>query len=171
MALAVESKTAKKIIIALSIAIPVVVAVLFGVKIEGIDLTFLPKIYASINGLTAIFLLLALVAIKMNKKELHKRLIQTCLGLSLAFLGLYVAYHMTSDTTEYLGEFGFLYYPVLISHILLSILVIPLVLFTYLFALEGNFAKHKKWTRISWPLWFYVAISGVVVYLMISPYY
>lgn len=171
MALAVESKTAKKIIIALSIAIPVVVALLFGVKIEGIDLTFLPKIYASINGLTAIFLLLALVAIKMNKKELHKRLIQTCLGLSLAFLGLYVAYHMTSDTTEYLGEFGFLYYPVLISHILLSILVIPLVLFTYLFALEGNFAKHKKWTRISWPLWFYVAISGVVVYLMISPYY
>lgn len=164
-------RLAKRLIIALSIAIPVIVAALFRVKVEGVDLSFLPAIYASINGVTAILLVFALVAIKQKKQNLHSGIIKICLALSLVFLGCYVAYHMTSEATEYLGEYGSLYYPILISHIILSILVVPLVLFTYLFAWQGNYERHKKWTRFAWPIWFYVAVSGVIVYIMISPYY
>ena len=164
-------KRAKVIIYVLSAVIPVVVAVLFGVKIEGVDLTFLPPIYAGINGLTAILLVAALIAIKLKNRRLHEGLIKFCLGLSLLFLGCYVAYHMTSDSTEYLGGYRTVYFVILISHILLSIVVIPIVLFTYLYAWQGQFERHKKWAKITWPLWFYVAITGVIVYLMISPYY
>ena len=164
-------KQAKIAIYSASVAIPVVVAVLFGVKIPGVNLHFLPPIYAGINGLTAIVLVSALVAIKNKKQELHRALIRFALLLSLLFLACYVAYHMTSDSTAYLGSMKPVYYFILISHILLSIVVIPIVLFTYLFAWEGNFEKHKKWTRFAWPIWMYVAVTGVVVYWMISPYY
>jgi len=166
-----QIKKAKGLIYALSVVIPLVVAVLFKVKIEGVDFSFLPKIYATINGITAVVLVLALIAIKQKNKNLHQRLIQFSLVLSLLFLGCYVAYHMTSDSTEYLGSFKGVYYPLLISHILLIFAVILIVLFTYLFAWQGDYEKHKKWTRFAWPIWFYVAVSGVVVYWMISPYY
>ena len=161
----------KRFTIIASIAIPVVVAILFGVKIPGVDLSFLPRIYATINGVTAILLVGALVAIKQKNIALHERLIKTCLVLSLLFLASYVAYHMTSDSTKYGGDYKAISFFILISHILLSITVVPLVLFTYLFAWQGNFEKHKKWTKITWPLWFYVAVTGVVVYWMISPFY
>lgn len=164
-------KSAKRAIYLLSVVIPIVVAVLFGIKIDGVNLSFLPPIYASINGLTACLLVIALVAIKKKNKNLHQRIIQLCLVLSLLFLGCYVAYHMTSESTHYGGSLKGLYFAILISHILLSIIVVPIVLFTYLYAWQGDFIRHKKWTRIAWPLWFYVALSGVVVYLMISPYY
>ena len=166
-----KNKKARFWILVLSLAIPVIVGSLFRVKIEGVDLTFLPPIYASINGITAVLLIGALIGIKKGRINIHQFLIQTCLGLSLVFLGCYVAYHMTSDSTKYLGEYGSIYYTLLISHIILSIAVVPLVLFTYLMAWEGNYKRHKKWTRVTWPLWFYVSSSGVVVYLMISPYY
>jgi len=78
---------------------------------------------------------------------------------------------MTSDSTKYGGDFKVIYFFILISHILLSIAVVPLVLFSYLFAWQGDFEKHKKWTKITWPLWFYVAVTGVIVYWMISPFY
>jgi putative membrane protein len=164
-------KTFRKLIIAVSIVIPIVVAILFGVKIEGFDLTFLPKIYASINGITAVVLISALIAIKARKIQLHRGLIRFALLLSLLFLVLYVAYHMTSDSTPYGGESRILYFSLLISHIVLSVAVIPIVLFTYLFAWEGNFVRHKKWTKIAFPIWLYVAVSGVIVYIMISPFY
>ncbi len=164
-------RNAKRIIISLSIAIPFVVAVLFGVKIEGVDFSFLPPVYAGINVFTAITLLLALVAIKQGKRNIHESLMKLALLLSLAFLGCYVAYHMTSNSTPYGGDYGMVYYPLLIAHILLSIIVVPLVLFTYLFALQGNFERHKKWTRFAFPIWLFVAVSGVIVYKMISPYY
>ncbi|MDG1146767.1 MAG: DUF420 domain-containing protein [Crocinitomicaceae bacterium] len=164
-------KQAKLLIYTLSAVIPVVVAVLFGIKIEGVDLSCLPPVYATINGVTAVLLVLALVAIKKKNMKLHRGLIRVCLLLSLLFLALYVSYHMTSNSTEYGGEMRGLYLVILISHILLSIAVIPLVLFTYLFAWQGQFEKHKKWTRFTWPIWFYVAVTGVLVYLMISPYY
>ena len=180
-------KTFRKLIIAVSIVIPIVVAILFGVKIEGFDLTFLPKIYAGINGITAIVLISALIAIKARKIQLHRGLIRLALLLSLLFLLLYVAYHMTSDSTMYgdtnhsgtldilekakVGMTAYVYYVLLISHILLSVAVIPVVLFTYLFAWEGNFVRHKKWTKIAFPIWLYVAVSGVIVYIMISPFY
>ena len=182
-----KAKNAKRLIIALSIVIPVVVAILFKVKIEGFDFSILPSIYATINGITAIVLIGALMAIKNDKRELHRGLIRFALLLSLLFLALYVAYHMTSDSTMYgdsnhnhkldilekskIGAMAYFYYVLLISHILLSIAVIPLVLFTYLFAWQGNFVKHKKFTRIAFPIWMFVAVSGVIVYLMISPYY
>lgn len=164
-------KKAKNAIYVASFAIPVVIAVLFGVKIEGVDLSFLPPVYASINGLTAIVLVAALIAIKKKNISLHRGLIRFSLLLSLLFLACYVAYHMTSDSTPYGGDYRTLYFVILITHILLSIVVVPLVLFTFLFAWEGNYVRHKKWTKFTWPLWFYVAISGVIVYIMISPYY
>ena len=168
-----EAQIAKfrKLIVAVSIVIPVAVAALFGIRVDGIDFSFLPPFYAGINGLTAVLLVSALIAIKSKNMALHQRLIQVCLMLSLLFLLCYVAYHMTSDSTPYGGEMKGLYYFILISHILLSIAVIPLVLFTYLFAWEGKFDKHKKWTRFAFPIWLYVAVTGVIVYLMISPYY
>ena len=161
----------KKLIYVLSAIIPVAVAILFGVKIEGVDLSFLPPFYATINGVTAIVLVLALVAIKRKNKILHQRLIQFAFVLSALFLVAYVAYHMTSDSTPYGGNAKMIYYFILISHILLSIVVIPIVLFTYLFAWQGDFERHKKWTRFAWPIWMYVAVTGVIVYWMISPYY
>ena len=164
-------KNFKLFTIIASVAIPVVVAVLFGVKIEGVNLSFLPGIYATINGITAVLLVGALIAIKKKNIALHERLIKTCLVLSLLFLASYVAYHMTSDSTKYGGDYRAIYLFILISHILLSIAVVPLVLFTYLFAWQGNFEKHKKWTKITWPLWFYVEVTGVVVYWMISQFY
>jgi len=167
----VQLRRARIAIIAASVAIPLVVAVLFGIKIDGIDLGFLPTIYAGINAVTAVLLIAALVAIKLKNRAVHRALIRVCLLLSLLFLACYVAYHMTSESTPYGGTYRIAYFALLISHILLSIAVVPLVLFTYLFAWQGNFERHKKWTKITWPLWFYVAISGVIVYLMISPYY
>jgi putative membrane protein len=164
-------KKARIAIYVASFAIPVVVAVLFKVKIEGINLKFLPSIYAAINGTTAVVLVGALLAIKKKNIKLHRGLIRLSLLLSLLFLACYVAYHMTSDSTPYGGDFKTIYLIILVSHIILSIAVVPLVLFTYLFAWEGNFERHKKWTKITWPLWFYVAVSGVIVYVMISPFY
>ncbi|MGE4017239.1 MAG: DUF420 domain-containing protein [Cyclobacteriaceae bacterium] len=163
----------KKLIIILSVAIPVAVAVLFRVKIDGYDFSFLPPIYASINGLTALLLVIAFWAIRSKKQRFHERLMKTCLGLSASFLVMYVLYHMTSDSTAYGGE-GWIrgiYYFILVSHILLSVIVIPLVLLTLSHALAGNFERHRALAKFAFPVWLYVAITGVVVYLMISPYY
>ncbi|MFD2564098.1 DUF420 domain-containing protein [Aquimarina rubra] len=172
-----ESKYNKWIVL-LSIAIPVVVAALFGVNLRklGFDvkpLTFLPPIYASINGLTAVILLAAFWAIKNKKIELHENLMKSAIACSVLFLVMYVAYHMTSDSTKFGGEgtIRYVYYFILITHIILSVVVIPFVLVTYVRALSKRFDKHRKIARITFPIWLYVAISGVVVYLMISPYY
>ena len=163
----------KRIIIAISIVIPIVVAVLFGVKVPGYDFSFLPPIYASLNALTAVFLVSAFVAIKNKKRKLHEAFMKTCIMLSAAFLIMYVLYHMTSDSTPYGGEgaIRYVYFFILISHILLSICVIPLVLFTYLRAWMGEFERHKALAKFTFPIWLYVAVTGVIVYLMISPYY
>ena len=168
-----NDKKLKQAIWAVSIVIPIAVAILFTVKIEGLDLGFLPPIYASLNALTAIGLIVAIVAIKRKNRKLHQRVIQVCLIFSILFLLLYVLYHMTSDTTPYGGEgiLKMIYFFLLISHILLSMVVIPIVLFAYLFAWQGDFVRHKKWTKFAFPLWLYVAVTGVLVYLMISPYY
>ena len=163
----------KKLIIAVSVIIPVVVAILFRVKIDGYDFSFLPPIYASINALTAVLLVTAVLAIRNKKRQLHERLMKTCIGLSAIFLVMYVLYHMTSDSTPYGGEgpVRYVYYFILITHIILSVVVIPFVLFTLGRALGGNFEKHKALAKYTFPVWLYVAITGVIVYLMISPYY
>jgi len=163
----------RKLIIAISILIPVIVAVLFGVKVPGYNLSFLPPIYATINGITAVLLITAVISIKNKNRKLHERLMKTCIILSAVFLVLYVLYHMTSDSTPYGGEgaIRYFYFFILITHILLSIGVIPLVLFTYLRAWRGDFARHRALAKVTFPLWLYVAVTGVIVYLMISPYY
>ena len=173
-----EEKKYKKWIILLSIAIPLVVAALFGVNLRrmGYDvepLTFLPPIYATINGITALVLVVAVMAIKNGKRILHERLMKLAIALSVAFLVMYVAYHMTSESTPFGGQgaIRYVYYFILISHILLSIGIIPLVLITYVRAIAKSFKRHRQIAKITFPIWLYVAVTGVIVYLMISPYY
>jgi putative membrane protein len=163
----------RKLIIALSISIPVIVAILFRVQIPGYDLSFLPPIYATINGLTTVLLIIAVRAIKNGKQLVHERLMKVCIGLSAAFLLMYVLYHMTSAPTPYGGEgaLKYVYYFILISHILLSIAITPLILFTFSRALARNFERHRRLAKFTYPIWLYVAVTGVVVYVMISPYY
>ncbi len=179
-------------IIILSVIIPLVVALLFGVNLKklGYDvkpLSFLPPIYATINGLTAIVLIVAVMAVRRGKQKLHENLMKFAITLSCMFLAMYVAYHMTSATAIYgdlnhdgirdaaeeaqIGGIRYIYYFILITHIVLSVVIIPFVLITYVRALSKSFIRHKKIARITYPLWLYVAITGVIVYLMISPYY
>ena len=180
-----------------SILVPVVVALLlftkwsqdkliFDMRIPNTDpivifenlpfiepLTFLPPIYAVINGLTAILLVVAVYYIKNGKRKIHEFLIKVCIALSLMFLVMYIAYHMTTDPTSFGGKgiIAYMYYFILITHILLSVIVIPLVLTSYSRAFQSNFKLHKKIAKVTFPIWLYVAVTGVVVYLMISPYY
>lgn len=167
------TKRYNRIIIILSIAIPLAVGALFGVKLDIELPLFLPPVYASINGLTSLVLIIAFWAIKNKKINLHERLMKMALVFSVIFLVLYVLYHMTSDSTSYGGEgiSKYIYYMFLISHILLSVAVIPFVLITYVRAITNDIEKHKRIARITFPLWLYVTISGVIVYLMIFPYY
>ncbi len=151
----IEQKYNKWIIV-LSVAIPLVVALLFGVNLRklGYDvrpLSFLPPIYAAINGLTALVLVMAVMAIKNGKRRLHENLMKFAILLSVLFLGMYVAYHMTSDSTKFGGEgmIKYIYYFILITHICLSVIIIPFVLITYVRALAERFDRHKKRKVIS----------------------
>lgn len=187
----VEKKFNKPIIF-VSILIPIVVAILFNVKLKDFGiivepLSFLPPIYASINGLTAVLLIAAVIAIKNGNRKLHENIMTKAIGCSVIFLVMYVAYHMSADSTKFgdldhngivdatelaaVGSMRLVYFLILITHIILSIIIIPMVLFTYVRALSRDFDRHKKLARITFPIWLYVAITGVVVYLMIAPYY
>ena len=192
-----DSKFYNILIWIISVLVPIVVALLLFIKWEydklifnlrmpnsdpivllenlpiAKPLTFLPPIYATINGITALLLVAAVYFIKNGKRKIHENLMKTCIGLSLLFLIMYIAYHITSDPTPFGGSgfIAFMYFFILITHILLSIIVIPLVLVTYLKAFKSDFVSHKKIARITFPVWLYVAVTGVVVYLMISPYY
>lgn len=164
----------KKVVVTLSVLIPLAVALLFGMpKIKGYDFSFLPPIYASVNGLTAVLLIAAVVAVKNKKRETHERLIKICMFLSASFLVMYIIYHVTSESTAFGGEgvIRYVYFFILVTHILLSVVVIPFVLFTYVRALSGNFDRHRALAKYTFPLWLYVATTGVIVYVMISPYY
>tara|TARA_B100000965_G_scaffold138118_1_gene114977 strand:- start:8855 stop:9448 length:594 start_codon:yes stop_codon:yes gene_type:complete len=190
-------KLYNKLTLIISVLVPVVVALLLFLKwdadklifdlrspnfeaiilLENLPiakpLKFLPPIYATINGITAIILVMAIYFIKKEKRLIHENLIKVCIGLSLCFLVMYIAYHITSDPTKFEGEglIKYIYYFILISHILLSITVIPFVLISYVRAIANDFERHRKIAKITFPIWLYVAVTGVVVYLMISPYY
>ncbi len=168
----------KNWIVALSIVIPIAVAALFAVKLKDFGiyvepLSFLPPIYAAINGCTAIILIAAVIAIKRGKQKTHENLMKSAIGLSVLFLVMYIAYHLTTDSTKFGGEgtIKYVYFFILITHIVLSIVTIPLVLVTFVRALSQSFDRHRKIARITFPIWLYVAITGVIVYFMISPYY
>lgn len=165
-------------IIATSIIIPLAVAILFKFKLKdfGIEvkpLSFLPPIYATINAITAILLITAVYFIKKGKRKIHEILMKIAIICSCLFLIMYIAYHLTSEPTPF-GGTGWVksvYLFILITHIALSIIIIPLVLFSYIRALSKQYDRHKAIARITYPIWLYVAITGVIVYLMISPYY
>ena len=164
----------RRTIIVLSVIIPLAVAALFGMpKIKGYDTSFLPPIYATINGITALLLMIGVAAIKNGRQLLHERIMKLCISLSAIFLILYLVYHVTSESTPYGGEGPIrgVYFFILITHILLSVGVIPLVLFTFARAVSRDFKRHRALARITFPVWLYVAVTGVIVYLMISPYY
>ena len=172
--ISVPSKYYRKLITFISIIVPVLVAVLFTVRIPNVaPLNFLPPIYAGINAITAVILVFAYISIRNKRIKLHEKLMKIAIGLSLAFLAMYVAYHMTSDSTPYGGQgmIRYVYYFILITHIILSIGIIPMVLVTYVRAISKRFVEHKKISVITFPIWLYIAITGVIVYLMISPYY
>lgn len=162
-----------KIITIISILVPLVVASLFSIKLDIKLPVFLPPIYAVINGVTAILLVLAVLAIKNKKQRLHQNLMQTAIGLSLVFLILYILHHATHGDTKFGGQglIRYVYFFILITHIILSIVVIPFVLITFVRAKKGEFKLHKKIAKIAFPLWLYVATTGVLVYLLIKPYY
>ena len=171
-------KKFKTPIILVSIIIPVAVVLLFSIRLKdfGINvapLSFLPPIYATINGITAALLVSAVVAIKKGNRAIHEKLMTTAIVCSVVFLLMYVAYHMTADPTKFGGEgaIKYVYFFLLLTHIALSVTIIPLVLFTYVKALAGQFDNHKKLAKFTFPLWLYVAVTGVIVYLMIAPYY
>jgi putative membrane protein len=139
----------------------------------GFDVHIFATINAVINSVIAVLLVGALVAVKNNKFLLHKRMMMSALVLSILFLVSYIAHHLFSGETKFGGE-GILktiYYIILITHIFLAAIILPFILFTAYRALIGEYEAHKKLAKITWPLWFYVAVTGPVVYIMISPYY
>lgn len=173
-ATALKEKRFNRGITIISIIIPIVVAALFRVRLPNVEpLSFLPPIYATINGVTAFLLIVAVLAIKNGKRQLHQNIMTGCIALSFVFLVMYIAYHMTSDSTPFGGEgvIKYFYYFILLTHIILSVAIIPLVLLTYARAYLKNFERHRKLAKITFPIWLYVAVTGVVVYIMIAPYY
>lgn len=174
--MAISTSKLKPIIIIASILIPVLVAILYLLPKNfevGEEVYLLPKLNAFINGTASLILIIAFWAIKNKKVKLHRQLMVTALVLSAIFLLSYVTYHSLTESTPFGGEgmIKNIYLFILLTHILLAIAIVPLVLITFVRALSEKFDQHKKIARITLPLWLYVTITGVVVYLMISPYY
>jgi len=172
-----SDKTMVPIIIGLSIVVPIVVIILMNLptryNLLGLDVGTFPFFHAVINGLTAILLFLGYRFIKQKKKVEHKTVMITAFGLSALFLVSYVISKISIDPVPYGGEgfLKYLYFFILITHIALSGIIIPLVLFTMYRGLTGEYDKHKKIARWTFPIWMYVAITGVLVYLFMLPYY
>jgi putative membrane protein len=154
---------------------------------NGVDFSFLPPFHAMVNGVTALILLAAFIAIKNKRVELHRKLVFTALGLSLLFLLSYVAYHFTTPETIYgdfngdgiledeerlaVGKDRVVYLALLLSHILLAAFSLPFILLTFIRAYTQQFDAHKKMARWVFPIWFYVAATGPICYLLLLPYY
>jgi putative membrane protein len=139
----------------------------------GFDVHVFAKINAVINSIVAILLVAALVAVKQKKYALHKKLMLGAMILSIVFLVSYICHHLLSGDTKYGGEgaIRYIYYFILITHIFLAAIILPFILFTAYRGLIAEWPQHRKLAKITWPIWFYVSVTGVLVYLMISPYY
>jgi len=171
-----NDKQARWLIGIFSVVVFLVVVFLGNFKLEvdlGFDIHIFARINAVINTLIAILLVAALVAVKSKKYVLHRQMMLTALVLSVLFLLSYIAHHLLAGDTKYGGEgaIRIVYFVILISHIFLAAVILPFILFTAYRGLTGEYASHRKLAKITWPLWFYVAVTGPVVYLMISPYY
>ena len=167
---------ARVLIITLSVIVFGAVVALGKVKLSvnlGFDEHIFAKINAAINSTVSVLLLLALIAVKSKKYLLHKRIMITAIILSCLFLVSYICHHLFTGETKFGGEgnIRYVYYFILGTHIILAAIILPFILFTAYRSMIGEFSRHKKLARITWPIWFYVAVTGVVVYFMISPYY
>ena len=164
-------------IILIAVIVPMFISSLFRKQPPTVspnfDLTVFPQFHALINSFASILLIFGFYFIKQGKKKIHRALMMSALLLSFIFLLSYITYHSMSESTTFGGEglIRSIYYFVLISHIILAAIILPLILFTFKFAWLGDYAKHKKLAKWTFPLWLYVTITGVLVYLMISPYY
>lgn len=173
-----------------SLVVFIVVVVLGKFKLDvelGFDVHIFATINAFVNASIAVVLLAALVAVKKKNYELHKKFMITALVLSILFLLSYIAHHLLAGEAKYgdsnhdglvdeaeklaAGAMRMVYLVILITHIILAAIILPFILFTAYRGLTSEFPAHKKLARITWPLWFYVAVTGPVVYFMISPYY
>jgi putative membrane protein len=186
-----NNKILKSGIIAVCIIVPVLVAILIFLPKEyknwAGDTSFLTAVNAGINSLTSILLVWALVAVKKRNIELHKKLMLISVGLGALFLVCYVIYHSTNESVKYgdvnhdlvvddiekamVGKWRSIYFFILASHILLSLVVLPFVLFAVYAGLTGDNQKHKKIVKFAYPVWLYISVTGVIVYWMIKPYY
>lgn len=173
----VSESVLKKVIITISLLVPALVVVLFYVSPPdidlGIDLKFFPKFHAVLNSIATILLLAGLYFIKNKQIGKHKAMMLSAFVVSTVFLLSYVTYHTLSEPTRYGGDgvLKYVYYFVLITHVVLAAGVLPFILFTFLRALTGDFAKHKAIAKLTLPVWLYVTVTGVIVYLLIAPYY
>lgn len=171
-----NDKQARLLIFTVSFVVFAAVAVLSRVKLEvdlGFDIHIFALINAVINSAVSLLLVWALIAVKGKNYLLHKKLMLTAIVLSVLFLVSYIAHHLLAGDTVYGGEgsIRYFYYFILITHIILAAIILPFILFTAYRSLTGEYDKHKKLARYTWPLWLYVSVTGVLVYLMISPYY
>lgn len=164
-------------IIALSVAVPIIVVVLMNIETRtnllGLEVGTYPFFHAVINGLTAILLAIGYILIKNNKMNLHRNVMMSAFVLSVVFLVSYVISKISHEPVPYGGEglMRTLYFFILISHIVLSGIIVPLVLFTMYRALTGQYEKHKKIAKWTFPIWMYVSVTGVLVYVFMQPYY
>jgi putative membrane protein len=171
-----NDKKAKWIIGIFSFVAFAVIVILGGVQLKvdvGFDIHIFATINAYINSAIAIILIAAIIAVKNKKYFLHKKLMTVALILSVLFLISYVAHHILAGDTKF-GGTGLIkafYFFILITHILLAAIILPFILFTTYRGLTSEFDKHKKLAKITFPLWLYVAITGPIIYLLISPYY
>ncbi len=164
----------KKVLNIISIVIPLAVALLFGIKVPLGEWTkVLPHINAVFNSITAVLLLSALIAIKKKNVELHKKLMLGAVVFGVLFLVNYIMYHISNEETKFGGEgvVRVFYFVLLITHILLAIVEVWFILRALYYAMNEDFEKHVKIVKFAFPIWLYVSVSGVVIYLMISPYY
>lgn len=184
-----KEKITDRIIFAISIVVPVLVTILFYTPALqlNINVSFLPTLHAIFNSTVAILLVIGLYFIKKKNIKAHKIAMLSAFSISAMFLISYVIYHSASDSTVFgdsnhdgnlsdqesaaIANIKMLYYIILISHIVLAAIIMPFILITVSRALSARFDKHRKIAKITWPLWFYVAVTGVIVYFMIAPYY
>lgn len=167
---------AKTLIIIVSLLVFIAVVTLGRVKLNvnpGFDVHIFAKINAAINSVVTGLLLAGLFAVRNKKYLLHKRIMLSAILLSCLFLVSYICHHLFAGETKFSGQgtIRYIYFFILGTHILLAAVILPFILFTAYRSLIGEYAKHKKVARITWPVWLYVAVTGVLVYFMISPYY
>lgn len=171
-----NDKRARTLILLVSATIFLAIVLLGRVQVPaapGFDIHIFAKINAIINSIVSLTLVAALVAVKSRNYKLHRKLMLTAMVLSVLFLISYVCHHLLAGDTKFggAGAIRYIYFFILITHILLAAIILPFILFTTYRGLIAEWPQHRKLARITWPIWLYVSVTGVLVYLLISPYY